>query len=131
MAQVPKNLYEAVTLRARVLRQGDIVCYIVDGGGAMVMASQDFLQAQKWATSKPFSGNALTDRARFLEQIPALVSRPGSMLPTRGNDRQVERLAIAMRQAGYDLGEWLLPPELKRPPLPSVEPPKKAQEGGA
>lgn len=114
------TLYDSATKRARVVRQGDIVCYIVDGGGAMVMASQDFVQAQKWATAKPASGNALTDRARFLEQVPALVSRPGSMLPTRGSERSVERLAKAMRQAGYDLNEWQLPPEIKRPPQPDA-----------
>lgn len=113
------NLFEAVTKHARVVRQGDIVCYIVDGGGAMVMSSQDFLLAQKWSRSRPASGNAISDRARFLERIGALVSRPGSMLPTRGNDRQVEKLAVAMRQAGYDLSEWQLPDDIKRPPLPN------------
>lgn len=118
------SLYESATKRARVVRQGEIVCYIVDGGGAMVMTTQDFVQAQKWANAKPASGNMLTDRARFLEQVPALIARPGSMLPTRGHERYIERLARAMRQAGYDLNEWQLPPELKRPP--QTDPPAPA-----
>lgn len=122
-----RNLFESATSGARIVRQGDIVCLIVDGGGAMVMASGDFVQAQKWAQSRPASGNALTDRGRFLEQLPALVSRPGSFFSTRGNARQLEKLAKLMRQSGYDLGEWLLPPELKRPPAP--EPRRRSPPG--
>lgn len=110
-----QSLFQSATSRGRVVRQGDLVCVIIDGGGSMVMSTQDFLQAQKWAQSKPATGNALTDRGRFLDQIGSMVSRPGSLIPTRGNDRQVATLARQMRQAGYDLSEWNLPPELKAP----------------
>lgn len=124
-----RNLFESATSRGRVLRQGDIVCLIVDGGGSMVMASDDFRQAQKWAQSKPASGNLLTDRGRFLEHVSALVSRRGSFVPTRGNQRQLEKLAKLMRQSGYDLDEWLLPRELTRPQAPEAPRPSPHDPG--
>jgi hypothetical protein len=116
VATPPRSLLESATARGRVIRQGDIVCIIMDGGGAMVVPSQEYLQASKWAQSKPPSGNLLTDRARFLDKITSLVSRPGSLQATRGNDKALEKLARAMQHSGYDLSEWTLPPELKNPP---------------
>lgn len=124
-----QSLFVSATSRGRIVRQGDLVCVIVDGGGAMVMATQDFLPARKWAESKPASGNPLTDRGRFLDQIPAMVSRPGSLISTRGSQRQVATLARQMRQAGYDLGEWNLPPELKNPRNPLADLPALAKHG--
>ncbi len=107
------SLFESATGRGRVVRQGDLVQIIIDGGGALVTTSVDFRAAQKWAQSKPATGNLISDRGRFFEQIGALVSRPGTMAPTRGNSKQLEGLARLMKQGGYDLGEWMLPPELK------------------
>ncbi len=125
-----ETLFEAAVKRMRVIRQGDIVQIIIDGGGALVTTTQEFLQAQKWASSKPATGNMVTDRGRLLEQIGPLVSRPGSMLSTRGNAKQVEALAKLMKQGGYDLGEWMLPPELKNPAPTAPEPirPKPASD---
>jgi hypothetical protein len=118
------NVFEAATSRARVMKQGDLVQIVIDGGGAMVTTLAEFMQAQKWAQRKPATGNMVTDRGRFLEQITALVSRPGSMVSTRGNSKQVEALARSMKQAGYDIGEWMLPPELKNLGMPTAEPRK-------
>ncbi len=114
------NLFESATSRGRVIRQGDIVQIVIDGGGALVTTAQDFRVAQKWAQSKPASGNLVTDRGRLFEQLGSLVSRPGTIVQTRGNAKQLEQLARLMRQGGYDLGEWMLPPELKQnhPPPP-------------
>ena len=114
-AKPPRTLFESATSRGRIVRQGDLACIVMDGGGAVVVSSQDLVLAQKWAQSRPPSGNLLTDRGRFLDQISVLISRPGSQQPTRGNDRQIERLARSMKQAGYDLSEWQLPPEMKTP----------------
>ncbi len=113
MAAKPRNLFEAATGRGRVTRQGEVACIVMDGGGSMVVSAQELTGAQKWAQSRVPSSNLLTDRARFLDQFTVLVSRPGSVQATRGNDRQLERLAKAMLGAGYDLAEWTLPPELK------------------
>lgn len=125
MARV-KTLYESVESRARIVKQGEIVCIIIDGGGAMVAATQDFMAAQKWASSRTASGNDITDRGRFLEQIPAVVARPGSISGTRGSDKLVEGIAKNMKQAGYDLAEWQLPPELKNlGHAPKEDKPKK------
>jgi hypothetical protein len=111
----PRTLFEAATQRGRVIRQGEIVSIVMDGGGQVVVPGNEFIAVQKWSQSKPYSGNLLTDRARFLDQFTALVSRPLSVQPTRGNERQVERLVRAMRQAGYDIAEWQVPPEMKDP----------------
>ncbi len=107
------TLFESAVSRARVIRQGDIVQVVIDGGGAFVTFTQEFMQAQKWAQSKPATGNVVTDRGRLFERIGTLISRPGSMLSTRGHGKYVENLARSMNQTGYDLGEWMLPPELK------------------
>jgi hypothetical protein len=107
------TLLEAVQQRMRTIRQGDIVQMVIDGGGAMVATSQEVSQAHKWANRKPSSGNVMTDRARFFEQITVLISRQGSMIQTRGHHVAVEKLAKQMMQAGYDINEWALPPELR------------------
>lgn len=125
MVAPARNLFEGATARGRVLRQGDIVCVIMDGAGAVVLTMPEWTAAQKWAQSRPPSGNLLTDRARFLDHFQVLIARPGSVQATRGNERAVERLARTMLAAGYDLDEWVLPPELRnlgkgpRPPDPS------------
>lgn len=112
----PRSLYDSALARGRVVRHLDIVCLIVDAGGAMVMPMAEFQAAQKWAASRIASGNVLSDRSRFLERVLTVVSRPGSLVPTRGNNRQIEAVARSMRAAGYDLGEWSLPAEIKKLP---------------
>lgn len=125
------TLLDVVQQRLRTIRQGDIAQLVVDGGGAMVVTSQELAQAQKWAQRKSASGNAMTDRARYLDQITVMISRPGSMLPTRGHVQALEKLAKQMMQAGYDINEWALPPELRglgRPPALDAKPPEKADK---
>ena len=133
MATKPRNLYEAATSRGRVLRQGEVACIVMDGGGAMIVFAQEMSGAQKWAQSRLPTSNLLSDRARFLDQFSVLVSRPGSVQSTRGNDRQLEKMAKAMLGAGYDLAEWTLPPELKsigHGPVPNA-PARKAADSAA
>src|SRR3546814_18119927 len=113
MPQRTLNLFESATSRARVIRQGEIVQIVIDGGGAFVTFMQEFNLAKKWATPKTATGNMITDRGRFLEQIGTLVSRPGSMVSPRGNGKYVATLVSAMNLAGYDSGEWMMPPALK------------------
>jgi hypothetical protein len=113
MSKRPLNLFESAVSRARVIRQGELTQVVIDGAGAFVTLTQEFHQAQKWATPKTATGNMTTDRGRFFEQIGTLVSRPGSFVSTRGHGKYVESLVRKMLQAGYDIGEWMLPPELK------------------
>ena len=127
MAQAPRTLFEAATARGRVIRQGEIACIVMDGAGSVIVLMQEFIGAQKWAQSRVPTANLLSDRARFLDQFTAIVSRPGSVQATRGNDRQLEKLARAMLAVGYDLAEWTLPVELKtighgKPPPASPSP---------
>ena len=125
MAQKPRTLYEAATARGRVIRQGEIASIVMDGAGAVIVFMQELIGAQKWAQSRVPTSNLLSDRARFLDQFTVLISRPGSVQATRGNDRNLEKLAKAMLGAGYDLAEWTLPVELKSlghgaPPAPKA-----------
>lgn len=129
--QPPRNLYDSATRRGRVIRQGEIACIVMDGAGAVIVFMQELIGAQKWAQSRVPSANMLTDRARFLDQFTSLISRPGSVQATRGNDRQLEKLAKAMLAAGYDLNEWTLPVEMKtigRAPPPEPQKPKGAAD---
>lgn len=107
------NLFESATKRARIQRQGTLTQIVIDGGGAMVVMSQEFVQVQKWASSKAASQNAITDTGRFLTQFTALVSRPGSVVGTTGSDKAIEGLVRAMKQGGYDVNEWMLSPKQK------------------
>ncbi|MES2683263.1 MAG: hypothetical protein V4650_07045 [Pseudomonadota bacterium] len=100
------SLYETATNKGRVIRQGDIVQVVMDGAGAFVCAAQDFMVAQKWAMARTGSGNVTTDRGRLLDKVEVLISRPNSFVSTRGSSVPIERLAKAMKQAGYDLKEW-------------------------
>ena len=133
MAQTPRTLLESATRNGRVLRQGEIACIVMDGAGASIVFMQEFVGAQKWAQSRVPSANLLSDRARFLDQFSVLISRPGSIQATRGNERQLEKLARAMLAVGYDLNEWTLPVELKtighaKPPPTPAGPPDDATE---
>lgn len=124
------TLYDSAFKRARVIRQGDLTQVVIDGGGAFVVMTQDFMQVRKWAQSKTASQNAMTDRGRVFEQFGVLISRPGTQAVTRGHNVQLEKLAKSMKQGGYDLGEWSLPPDLKHLTMAKVEAlqPKKPGE---
>lgn len=100
------SLYEMAASKGRVIRQGDIVQMVMDGAGAFVCSAQEFTTAQKWGMSRTGSGNITTDRGRLLDKIEVLISRPNSFVATRGSSVPIERLAKAMKQAGYDLKEW-------------------------
>ncbi|MGH8518947.1 MAG: hypothetical protein ACREUE_15970, partial [Panacagrimonas sp.] len=109
------------------------VCIVMDGAGAVIVFMQEFVGAQKWAQSRVPTANLLSDRARFLDQFTTLISRPGSVQATRGNDRQLEKLVRGMLGVGYDLAEWMLPVELKtighaKPPPPAPKAPTSETE---
>ncbi len=111
------SLYEMAASKGRVIRQGEIVQMVMDGAGAFVCAAQDFVVAQKWGMSRTGSGNITTDRGRLLDKIEVLISRPNSFVSTRGSSVPIERLAKAMKQAGYDLKEW----NISRDVIASIE----------
>ena len=119
------SLYEMATGKGRVIRQGEIVQVVMDGAGAFVCGAQDFMIAQKWAMSRTGSSNVVTDRGRFIEKIEVLVARPNSFVSTRGSSVPVERLAKAMKQAGYDLKEWGVPIDVIKALTVKIDAPKK------
>lgn len=125
------TLFQAATTGGRVIKQPQLVQFIVDGNGAMVTTAQEFYQVEKWANARFGSGNRLSDRGRFIEQIQTLVARPGSFTSTKGSTKPLEDLCKMMKAGGYDLAEWSLPPELKdlgnsakaKPPQPKKSTP--------
>lgn len=129
MANKPEKtptLLQAATAGARIIRQPQLVQFIVDGNGAMVAPILDWVAVEKWANARYGSGNRMADRSRFLDQLQVLVARPGSFISTRGSTKPLEDLCKLMKAGGYDLGEWQLPPELKDMGKPKPkEPPKK------
>lgn len=132
--EVQLTLFQSAASGARIIRQMYIVQFIVDGNGAFVTPTMDFNAAEKWASSRNSTGARMTDRTRFLDKLEVLISRPGSFISTRGSSKPLEDLCKAMKAAGYDLGEWQLPHDLKEMFKPKkAEPPvKKAQaaDGG-
>lgn len=125
MATQQKTLFEGFIYRARVVKQGDIAMIVMDGGGALIVAMDEYVTANKWAQSKMSSGNMVTDRGRFLDQFTYMVARPGSFLGTKGNDRQLYRLVKAMRAAGHGMDDWMVPTELKAAKLADPDEVKK------
>lgn len=115
------NLFESIASKGRVMRTGDIVQLVMDGAGAFVCTAPDFMTAQKWAQGRPSSTNMVTDRGRFIEKIEVLIARPNSFVATRGSQEPLTRLAKTMKMSGFDMGEWMLTPEVKealKPKLP-------------
>jgi hypothetical protein len=124
------TLFQSATAGGRVIKQGYLAQFILDGAGAMLTPIGEWNTAEKWANSKYASGNRMSDRNRFLDQIQVLVSRPGSFVGTRGSMKPLEDLCKLMKSAGHDLAEWQLPPELKDMGKPKPEEPKKPASQG-
>lgn len=107
------TLFDSATAKGRIIRQGDIIQLVMDGSGAIVVSAQDFMVAQKWASTRLGSSNMVSDRGRFLEKLEVLVARPNSFVATRGSVKALEVLVRTMFQNGYDLKEWMLPIEFR------------------
>ena len=122
------SLYDGATAKGRVIRQGEIIQMVMDGSGAFVCSAQDFMVAQKWAQAKTASTNLLTDRGRFIEKIEVLIARPNSVISTRGSSRPLTMMAKQMRQAGYDLSEWVLPHDVKEALKTPIDLPRPKSE---
>jgi len=88
----------------------------MDGAGAAMIPSMEYMQIEKWARAKPGSGNMLTDRGRLLDGVTTLVARNGSAVNTRGGYKQLSQMAKSMRSDGFELKEWQFPTEVLNPP---------------
>lgn len=116
----PKLLDSALT-RLQVSRFAELVHLVMPGEGALIVPSDDYNVAHKWAQRRHSTGSAMRDRALLLEKLDTVIARSGSLVSTRGSRRPLEKLVQAMRSAGFSPEEWSLPPDLKSPPKPAVD----------
>jgi hypothetical protein len=108
------SLFQSACGKLRVSRLGPLTILIIDGQGLGLCLTGDFSPVEKWAKSRPQGPNATIDSAKIIEKVDVLVCRQGTTFAsTRGSTKPLEAIAKAMRQAGMDLKEFSLPPELK------------------
>ena len=114
MAAKEISLFQSAAGKLRVGRVGPLTMLVIDGQGLAYCLTADFSVVEKWAKSRPAGPNATIDSGKIIEKIDVLVCRPGTTFAsTRGSTKPLEAIAKAMRQAGMDLKEFSLPPELK------------------
>ena len=108
------SLFQSAAGKLRVSRLGPLTILIIDGQGLGICLTGDFSPVEKWAKSRPQGPNATIDSAKVMEKVDVLVCRQGTTFAaTRGSTKPLEAIVKAMRQAGMDLKEFSLPPELK------------------
>jgi hypothetical protein len=114
MAAKEISLFQSAAGKLRVSRLGPLTMIVIDGQGLGLCLTGDFSPVEKWAKARPSGPNATIDSAKIIEKIDVLVCRQGTTFAsTRGSTKPLEAIAKAMRQAGMDLKEFSLPPELK------------------
>jgi len=108
------SLFQSACGKLRISRLGPLTMLVVDGQGLALCMTADFSPVEKWAKAKGAGPNATIDMGKIIEKIDVLICRPGTTFAsTRGSTKPLEGIAKAMRQAGMDLKEYSLPPELK------------------
>ncbi len=114
MAAKELSLFEQACGKLRIARVGPLTMLVIDGQGLGYCLTADFSPVEKWAKSKKAGPNATIDAGKIIEKIDVIVCRAGTTFAsTKGSTKPLEGIAKAMRQAGMDLKEFSLPPELK------------------
>jgi len=108
------SLFQSACGKLRISRLGLLTMLVVDGQGLALCLTGDFSPVEKWAKGKGAGPNATIDMGKIIEKIDVLVCRSGTTFAsTRGSTKPLEAIAKAMLQAGMDIKEYSLPPELK------------------
>jgi hypothetical protein len=108
------SLFQSAAGKLRISRLGPLTMLVIDGQGLGLCLTGDFSPIEKWAKAKGQGPNATIDAAKLVEKVDVLVCRQGTTFAaTRGSTKPLEAIVKAMRQAGMDLKEFSLPPELK------------------
>jgi hypothetical protein len=108
------SLFEQACGKLRIGRVGPLTMLVIDGQGLGCCLTGDFSPVEKWARSKKAGPNATIDAGKIIEKVDVMVCRAGTTFAsTKGSTKPLESIAKAMRQAGMDLKEFSLPPELK------------------
>ena len=114
MAQKELTLFQSAAGKLRISRIGPLTMLVIDGQGLALCLTGDFSPVEKWAKAKQAGPNATIDAAKIIEKVDVMVCRAGTTFAaTKGSTKPLESIAKAMRQAGMDLKEFSLPPELK------------------
>ena len=108
------SVYEAIMKRAFASRREGFLLLQISGIGAVTMPDSVFLPAQRWAQSKPSSGNIQRDLMLFLDRVETLIPRYGTAVAAKGSFRPLMQLAKAMAVGGLDLLEWGIPMDIKK-----------------
>jgi hypothetical protein len=103
------NLLAAVTQRGSVARLGEVTILRMDGAGAIAAPTLDFTTVARWAQGKPCTGIVQKDRMQFLERFELFLARPASIVQTRGSNKPLYELLMAMQRIGLDIHEWSIP----------------------
>ncbi|HUR40713.1 MAG TPA: hypothetical protein VM240_06045 [Verrucomicrobiae bacterium] len=128
------SLFLSACGKLRIARVGPLTQLVIDGQGLAYCLTADFSVVEKWAKSKGQGPNATIDAAKMIEKVDVMVCRPGTTFAsTRGSTKPLEAVCKAMRQAGIDIKEFALPPELKdmNKPVDQVLAAKEAGEAKA
>lgn len=109
----PITLYDFLLQRGSVSRMGGVTVMRMDGSGAIATTTLAFTMAMRWAQARQASGNLHKDRSQFLERIDVLISKPGSITPSRGSAKPMIQLLRDMESAGLDPIDWNVPTAVK------------------
>jgi len=81
-------------------------------GYVLVVSNTEFFRKQQWAAARQSSGNPVGDRTRLFAAFETVIAQSGSGVNTRGNDKTLMDLAMAMKTAGMPMEQWGLPPPI-------------------
>lgn len=130
-----KSIFDAVTQRGSVSRQGDVTILRMDGAGAIAAPTLLFQSVARWAMSRQPSGILQKDRSAFLERFEIMFAKPGSMVQTRGSAKPLYDFLMSMERIGIDIHEWDIPhgvleliQEAAAEPEPEEKPAEVAEE---
>jgi hypothetical protein len=131
-AEKQLTMLQSACQKLRISRSRDLTLLVVDGQGAALVPTQDFMAAEQWAKAKTAAPNAMQSLAKVMEKLDNVITRPGTTFAsTRGTTKALENLVRAMKSAGYDLKEFAVPLELLKPaadpmakPRPKADAPK-------
>lgn len=123
----PLSLFASATGPGfRASRYGDFVILKMQSAGFAVSA-RDLQAAEAWARARSSMGSMHRDRTAFIDRFETVLARSGSGFATKGASAVLRRLVQGMEQAGIDIKEYTLPPNLNE----SVEIVKKKPPAAA
>lgn len=127
MAQPKTILLSVFAGGGRTSRFGDCTLVLVPNM-AFATTTQEFNMAERWARSRPSTGNAQRDRTLFTDRMETMLARNGCGLATKGSKPTLRTIIGVLKQSGQDIKAWSVPHNINE----SMEatPRKKPAEDG-